>query len=119
MIPGETFVANGTTYHVRAVNPDGTLEVIEDGVGEPGNLEYEPGPDVLKTATVDAAGTPTLVDASEPAPAAPEPPAAPEVVPDPTNTFTAPLEPLPQGEVLPEPNQDAHTPDVPPDAVPA
>ncbi len=48
---GSTFTKDGTLYHVRAIDGD-TVEAIADGAGEPGNLEFEPGPDLLKHFTL-------------------------------------------------------------------
>ena len=44
---GSTFTKGNTLYHVRAIDGD-AVEAIEDGVGEPGNLEFEPGADLIQ-----------------------------------------------------------------------
>lgn len=54
MNPGYTYTEDGKLYHVRSVTEDGLYaEVIEDGVGEPGNLDYEPDARVLRMVPVD------------------------------------------------------------------
>lgn len=65
--PGDTFVRDGKTYHVRIVT-DGVAEVIEDGVGDPTNPEFEPGAEHLQhipvseipTTAAEPVETPTV-----------------------------------------------------------